>query len=820
MNKKTNRFLVQAGGVTHEELQNAIVKCSTDNKSLIESILADERVSEEGLADSLAAYARFPRVNLASANIDPEAVKMLPQETARKYLCIPIRQEGRHLLLAMANPTDYRALQDIEFSVGKPLKVVVCTKTEVLDAIEKYYEPEDALRAFTDNLEDAKEFQIVAGEGDDADVNLTDSRSQAEMAPVIKVVNLIIQDGIAQRGTDIHIEPTLNDVQVRLRVDGVLRPLMQLPKWLASPISSRVKILARLDISERRMPQDGRLKVQRADKAYDLRISTLPTHFGEKVVLRVLSSGIDIPTLDKLGIGEEDLHILLKSVMQPQGLILVTGPTGSGKSTTLYACLGKRRSPEINIVTVEDPIEYQMAGVNQVQVNVKAGLTFAHSLRSILRQDPDVILVGEMRDAETTDIGFHAAMTGHLVLSTLHTNSAISTVSRLLDLGVDPILVTSSISLIIAQRLLRRICNDCKEAYDPPEGLLEKLGTDQSEGEYYKAVGCPKCGGTGFIGRTAIYEMVPMTNILRELIIRKASDFEIEAALRQQGMKFLLDRGLEHVQNGVTALSELFRVLQFEEEEAFFRNHCPSCKAFIETDFAICPNCLTSLKLLCQTCNQQLKRGWKVCPYCKSPVTEETVEPMRMLPEQTESSEGEDKRAVAALPDQRKETERRTATRRTPDRRAATPGAAGLAAAGPSEEEEAPSKKPKILIVDDDPSIRTILERSLEQLPFAVETELAENGAEGLRRAGEIQPDLIILDIMMPKMDGFEVCEKLRSQVETAFIPIMMLTASPSEEGRIRGYMVGTDDYVSKPFNVAELNARLTRLLRRTYGVS
>ncbi len=819
MAEKTKQHLVQAGGVTHEELKNAIVKCSTENKSLIESILADERVSEEGLADSLAAYARFPRVNLATANVDPEAVKMLPQETARKYICIPIRQEGRHLLLAMANPTDYRAMQDIEFSVGKPLKVVVCTKTEVLDAIEKYYEPDDALRAFTDNLEDAKEFQIVTGgEGDDADVDLSDSRSQAEMAPVIKVVNLIIQDGIAQRGTDIHIEPTLNDVQVRLRIDGVLRPLMQLPKWLANPICSRVKILARLDISERRMPQDERLKVQRVGKSYDLRVSTLPTHFGEKVVMRVLSSGTDLPTVEQLGLEDDDLHILMRSVMQPQGLILVTGPTGSGKSTTLYACLAMRKSPDLNIVTVEDPIEYQMAGINQVQVNLKAGLTFAHSLRSILRQDPDVILVGEMRDAETTDIGFHAAMTGHLVLSTLHTNSATATLSRLMDLGVDPILLTSSISLIIAQRLLRKLCDDCKEAYDPPEGLLKKLGADRSEGTYYKAVGCSKCSGTGFTGRWAIYEMLPMTNVLREMVIRKASDFEIEAAMRQQGMRFLLDRGLENIRNGKTALSELFRVLQFEEEEASFRNRCPSCKAFIEAEFAICPNCLTSLKLLCQTCNQQLKRGWKVCPYCKSPVTEETVEPMRMLPEQAETAAKEV--GVTSLPNQRNTLDRRAAPRKTPDRRASVPGGAGQAAAGKSGEEEAPSKKPKILIDDDDPSIRTILEKSLEQLPFAIETELAANGAEGVERAGTMQPDLIILDIMMPGMDGFEVCEKLRSQVATAFIPIMMLTASPSEEGRIRGYMVGTDDYVSKPFNVAELNARLTRLLRRTYGVS
>ncbi|MCZ6751866.1 MAG: response regulator, partial [Acidobacteria bacterium] len=259
-------------------------------------------------------------------------------------------------------------------------------------------------------------------------------------------------------------------------------------------------------------------------------------------------------------------------------------------------------------------------------------------------------------------------------------------------------------------------------------------------------------------------------------------------------------------------------VLQFEEEEAHFRNRCPSCKAFIEAEFAICPNCLTSLKLLCQTCNQQLKRGWKVCPYCKAPVSEETVEPMRMLPEQAETAAGEV--GVTSLPEQRNNPDRRAMPRKTSDRRILVPGVAGQAAVGKSGEEEAPSKKPKILIVDDDPSIRTILERSLEQLPFAIETELASNGAEGVERAGTMQPDLIILDIMMPGMDGFEVCEKLRSQVETAFIPIMMLTASPSEEGRIRGYMVGTDDYVSKPFNVAELNARLTRLLRRTYGVS
>jgi type IV pilus assembly protein PilB len=811
MAEKKDRPLIQAGGLSFEEIKNAIVKCSTENKSLVESVLADERVSEEGLADSLAAYTRFPRVNLASASIDPESVKLLPQELARKYFCIPIRVEGRNVLVAMANPTDYRAMQEIEFTIGKTLRVLVCTRTEILDAIEKFYEPEDTLRAFTENLEEARDFEILAGETKDADVDLSESRSQAELPPVIKVVNLIIQDAIAQRGTDIHIEPTLNDVQVRVRVDGVLRPLMQLPKWLANPISTRMKVLARLDIAERRLPQDGRMKVQRENKTYDLRVSTLPTLFGEKCVLRILSSGMELPTLEQVNLEPNDLRTLMRSLAQPQGLILVTGPTGSGKSTTLYACLGYRKSPEVNIVTVEDPVEYQMQGLNQVQVNVKAGLTFAHCLRSILRQDPDVILVGEMRDLETTEIAFHAAMTGHLVLSTLHTNSAIATISRLLDLGVDPVLISSSITLITAQRLMRKLCNECKEPYEPPPELLERLGASRDDGTiYYKSKGCARCGGTGFSGRMAVHEMLPMNNVVRELISRKASEYEIQQAMRAQGMRFLLERGMEKVNEGSTAISELFRVLQLEEEESLSMRRCPTCKAAIEAEFAVCPNCLTSLKVLCPRCNQQLKMDWKICPYCKTPVTDEAVAG-RLLP----AAAGGEEEPARTLP---------PGNHRPPAEKPFVPAIAPALRAesnGPDAAlETASAKKPQILIVDDDPSIRIVVEKSLKQLPFEVGTELASDGSEAVAIAGRDHPDLIILDIMMPGMDGFEVCQKLRSQVETAFIPIMMLTANPSEEGRIRGYMAGSDDYVSKPFNVTELNARVTRLLRRAYGIS
>src|SRR5262249_13708008 len=341
------------------------------------------------------------------------------------------------------------------------------------------------------------------------------------------------------------------------RVDGVLRQYMQVPKWLQNAVVSRLKILAQLDIAERRRPQDGRIKVQFRGRPVDLRVSTLPTHFGEKVVMRLLGSS-HIPTFQQMGFSDPQNAMAEQVLSQPQGMILVTGPTGAGKSTTLYSMLTKRQSVAVNIVTIEDPIEYQLPGINQVQINTKAGLTFASVLRSILRQDPDVILVGEIRDLETAEIAFQAAMTGHLVLSTLHTNSAIATINRLLDLGVDPVLISSSITLIIAQRLVRKLCNDCKKAYDPPPGLLERLGGSATDGyTYYKAEGCNRCGGSGFNGRMALHEMLPMNNIVREMIVRKAGEYEIQQAMKEQGMQFLLERGMARVREGVTAISEL-----------------------------------------------------------------------------------------------------------------------------------------------------------------------------------------------------------------------------------------------------------------------
>ena len=543
MSRQLASILEKAGILAEEDLATALSQAQESKRSLWEIILTENNVSEEKLAEALAAHLRIPYIRLAAAIIDPDAVRLVSEELARKFLCLPLKAEGEEtdataggpkrrqtLVLAMANPTDFTAIQDIEFASGCVVKPVVATRTEVADAVGRYYAPENWLQDFLQNVNENEELQIVSLEGDEEEVPLGDARSQAQLPPVVKLVNLIIQDGIKMGASDIHIEPRLHGVQVRTRVDGLLREFMQVPKWLHGPLVSRLKILAKLDIAERRVPQDGRIRVTLENRGVDLRVSTLPTHFGEKAVLRVLGTGGAVPPTASLGLKGDDLDLLKTAVDQPQGMILVTGPTSSGKTTTLYSLINEKKDPAINIITVEDPIEIQQAGITQVQVNNKAGLTFASSLRSILRQDPDVLLVGEIRDLETAEIAFHAAMTGHLLLSTLHTNSTTATVARLLDLGVDPYLISSSVNLIVAQRLLRKICGRCREEYQPSHKLLERLHSEEADFPFFHGRGCEACGKTGYLGRTGVFELLRMTPTLRELINRKASEPELPKA--------------------------------------------------------------------------------------------------------------------------------------------------------------------------------------------------------------------------------------------------------------------------------------------------
>jgi type IV-A pilus assembly ATPase PilB len=805
--KKMGPLLLQAGLLTEKELVQTQELARRRRVSLLDVLLEEKRVSEENLADTLAQWLKLPRVRLASVTIEPEALKLVNQEIARKHVCLPVKVEGKALVLAMANPADFEAIQEIEFSTGLSIRPVVASRTEILDGIQTHYEPEGQLQDFLASVDESSEFNIVEAETEEVDLDAMASRSAAEQAPVVKMCNLIIQDAIRAGASDIHIEPELNAIRVRFRIDGVLRDYMQIPKWLHMPLVSRVKILSKLDISERRVPQDGRIKIMQQNKSQDLRVSTLPTHFGEKVVMRVLGSS-KIPDLPQLGFSESQSALVEAALNQPQGLLLTTGPTGSGKSTTLYSLLQRRKSPEVNIITVEDPIEYQIPGINQVQVNVKAGLTFAASLRSILRQDPDVILVGEIRDLETAEIAFHAAMTGHLVLSTLHTNSSLATIARLLDLGVDPFLISSSINLIMAQRLARRVCQRCREIYTPSSGLLERLHIDEPNINFYRGKGCPACGNTGYAGRVGLYEILRLTPTIKELINRKAPEAEMRKAAGLAGTRFLLEEAMEKVRQGITTLEEVLRVIQLQEEEI---TRCPKCNSFINLDFSTCPYCLHALKYLCESCGQELKLEWRICPYCNTRV------------ERAPTAEG----VLKALPPGATlEAQPRGRTRGPV---AALPAASQDGGEGESETESGakgrgPSgrpmpKKPRILVVDDDEGIKKVLQKSLQQLPMETEVLTASDGEEALQAAEKHLPDLVISDVMMPHMDGITLCQKLREGFQTAFIPIMMLTASADEANRTKAYMVGTDDYVTKPFTIPDLNARVLRLLRRTYGL-
>jgi type IV pilus assembly protein PilB len=792
MSSSLGTLLLHAGILNQEQLEEHVDTARRRNMSLWSFIVDEKQVSEESLAEAFATWMKVPRVRLASAQVDVEAVKTIPEELALKHSCFPINIEGKSLVVALANPVDYEALQDLQFVTGKTVKTVVSSRTEILDAISQYYTTDQKLEDFLGSVADVSDFKIL-GREEEANVDVMDGRSSAHLPPVVKICNLIICDAIKARASDIHVEAGLNATQIRYRVDGVLRDYMQAPKWLHTAVISRLKILAKLDIAEHRVPQDGRIKIQAGNKPMDLRVSTLPTHYGEKIVMRLLGSS-DLPKLDKLGYNEKQREWLDHALSQPQGLVVVTGPTGSGKSTSLYAMLESRKSPGLNIITVEDPIEYQLAGINQVQVNQKAGLTFASCLRSILRQDPDVILIGEIRDLETAEIAFHASMTGHLVLSTLHTNSALATIARLLDLGVDPFSITGSLTLVSAQRLARRICPFCKEEYTPAKSVLDKLlrvSTDNVV--FYRGRGCPSCNNTGYSGRVGIYEMLRISGPLKQLIHDKASEGEMRKAAGAAGTRFLLEDAMDKVRHGITTLEEVVRVIQLDEEDI---RRCPRCEAYINADFSTCPYCMHALRYACQSCGQDLNLEWRICPYCNTSIIQRT------LPQADNGDEPSGAAVESAGRTERKQKSR--FGRRSTD-------TVAFQAPAP--------KQARILLVDDDEGIRTIVCKGLEQLAVPVQVVTATDGVEALQRVQSEPIDVVILDVMMPRMDGFEVCERLRSDVRTAFIPILMLTASGDENSRTKAYMVGTDDYMTKPFAVPELNVRVARLLRRTYGI-
>jgi type IV pilus assembly protein PilB len=554
-------LLVREGLITPEQLRRALEEQRANGTRLGYNLVSLGFVSEADLTRVLARQYRVKAVDLSKiGEIDQKILKLVPAEIALKHLVLPLRRIGRTLTVAMANPTDLSVIDDLKFVTRYDIEPVVVGEYSLRKAVEKYYQaPDESLSDLLKEL-DAEQVEVLAEE--EEEISISALQAQIEEAPVVRLINGILTDAVQKGASDIHIEPYEKEIRVRYRIDGALREVMRPPlKWKAS-LTARVKILADLNIAERRIPQDGRIKMKFGNRVIDFRVSTVPVLFGEKIVLRILDKSNLQLDLEKFGMEPKAKKDFMSAIFNPYGMVLVTGPTGSGKTTTLYSALQKINTEEVNIMTAEDPVEYNLRGINQVQVKPEIGLDFAACLRAFLRQDPNIILVGEIRDLETASIAIKAALTGHLVLSTLHTNDAAATVTRLVDMGIEPFNVASAVNLITAQRLVRRICRNCIQETTYPDDVLEAAGIPPEKAKtmtFYKGAGCDACGGSGYRGRQGLYEVMPMSPTLRRMVLQGKSAAEIKEQAIAEGMLTLRMDGLIKVEKGITTLEEVLK---------------------------------------------------------------------------------------------------------------------------------------------------------------------------------------------------------------------------------------------------------------------
>ncbi len=563
--RKLGELLVEIGALSQNDLQKALGVQKGTGKRLGLVLSEMQLISEYEIAFALAMQVKIPFIDLEDHPIDADVIKFIPKETCKKLLCIPIHKKDGGLHVSMADPFDLNIIKEITFITGLKIYPAISTATQILDRIEKHYHLE---KTVSDVAQELARDELLEFFPETEDISPEDEFDELGDSPLVKMVDLIIKNAIKKGASDIHIEAQEKQVRVRNRIDGCLQDTLSLPKSALPIIISRIKVLGSMDIAEKRLPQDGRIKVKAKGFSADLRISTLPTYYGEKAVIRILNKTGTFLTMDKLGFDPENLSTLRKFTNRPQGMILITGPTGSGKTSTLYACVHEIRSDDIKLITVEDPVEYELAGINQVQINEKAGLTFPFILRAILRQDPDVIMIGEIRDLETAEIAVQASLTGHLVLSTLHTNDAPSAITRLLDIGIPPYMITSTVVGVVAQRLLRTICPDCKEPHTPNPEMLSLLNVSHQDAPsgFFRGTGCAQCNNTGFKGRTVIEEIMTMGHKVRELVLSGAGTDSVREAAIANGMTTLAYNGLEKIRSGVTTIEEALKQAYQAEE--------------------------------------------------------------------------------------------------------------------------------------------------------------------------------------------------------------------------------------------------------------
>ncbi|MGD9898162.1 MAG: ATPase, T2SS/T4P/T4SS family [Calditrichaceae bacterium] len=716
-NNFKDKWLVEAllyYQIIEPEFYDELVQRNPEESYISDVLISNNFLSAEELSLFLEKALKIHTLNLDQVDIDHDIMKLIPEEVCRKHLLIPLQMNRKHVAIASFNPSDLDAEKEIEYLTGKYVKTYFAFREQILEKINRFYSPEKFIDSFMDKSKEKSKVKI-SGE--------KDSNSES---PIIKLVNQILSEAVREDASDIHIEPKEEDVVVRLRIDGVLRNLLEVPRSLHAQLISRIKIISNLDIAETRKPQDGKSKIKIDNAEIDLRVSILPTNFGEKVVIRILDKRKTAMSFEKLGIHGYNRDRLEDCFGFKQGMVLVTGPTGSGKSTTLYAAINRLRSTTNNILTIEDPIEYMLEGINQVQVNEKAGITFATALRSFLRQDPDVILVGEIRDKETAETSIQAALTGHLVLSTLHTNDTFTTITRLKDMGIDKFKITESLGGIIAQRLVRKLCDHCKVEVQPEHVdpkliyLINQLGHDA---HFHEAKGCARCGFNGYKGRIGIYEILILNNDIKEMIANDIPIQNIRKAARDDGFRNLFEDALSLIADGITDYNEILRVVN------------PGSDQF---------------------------DGQSV----SSPET-------GIMPDETDKKTEKE--------DNKKNLKNKNVSK-------------------------------NILVVEDTRVTRMMIKGIIEKKTKWTVSE-AEDGAIALKNIQQNIPDLILLDIMMPNMDGYEFLQHLRSDIKTAGIPVLMLTALKTPENEIKVLELGADDFLTKPINPDVLIARIKRKL-------
>jgi type II secretory ATPase GspE/PulE/Tfp pilus assembly ATPase PilB-like protein/ActR/RegA family two-component response regulator len=717
-----------------------------------------ELVTSAGLATDdqiLQALTKRTRLKIADlGKLEQRVKEVVPESVARRYRVVPLRVTDSYLEVAAANPFDLDAEKGLAFATGREVRVLLAAPSKIAAVTDELYRPENVVEKLLEGMEAGAEVQQLEDETLSEDLQV--SAEEASQRPVVRLVDLILSEGILSRASDIHIEPEEGGFAVRYRIDGVLRQVMKIPRAAGFPLTSRIKIISNLDIADRLRPQDGRARVAVNGVPVDLRVSTLPASFGEKVVIRVLDSRATVLSLDALGLNTDELDAFKALLTHHEGIVLVTGPTGSGKTTSLYSAIRLIMTGKTNIVTVEDPVEYRIQGIVQVQVHEKAGLTFASALRSILRQDPDVVLVGEIRDRDTAQIAMQASLTGHLVLSTLHTNDAPNAVTRLVDIGLEPYKIAASLRGVLAQRLMRKLCTTCKEV--AVEAIPEKLQKWIAVGTpLYRAVGCPECAMTGYRGRFSIVEVLTITPEVEKVIGSGATADKIAEAGRAAGMRSLWESGVAHVSRGESSLEELMRVVDVPFEA------------------------------------------------------------------QTEEKAGQEEPV---------EMPRRDRKSRRTSRISLNPMAAlaeGVAADGADGQDftseafelldslgKAPKVqqlKRKVLLVDDEDQLRRVMKDLLERDGYVVAE--ARDGVQALDQVDKFGPDVVVLDLNLPGLDGYGVLSHLRSRPATAEVPVIVLTAKGDEDNEVRVFELGADDFLTKPFRARALSARLDLLLNR-----